>query len=99
MRNSPLAIVLALSSAAALRTAAYDPNLKLPYTEEWNLAVEQELGTVQSLTLNYVGSAGRRQLAGASYHLVGDYVHDDVHYALDLRLPANDRWRFGPERS
>jgi hypothetical protein len=46
---------------------AYDPNLKLPYTGQWNVAVEQSFGSQQSLTLNYVGSAGRRLLAQKFY--------------------------------
>ncbi len=57
-------------SAAAPYNApifAYDPDLRLPYTEEWNLAVEQGLGSVQSLTVNYVGSVGRRMLVQRLY--------------------------------
>jgi|HubBroStandDraft_6_1064221.scaffolds.fasta_scaffold00139_32 hypothetical protein len=41
---------------------AFDPNLKLPYTLEWNVAVEQGLGNKQALTVSYVGSGGRRLL-------------------------------------
>jgi hypothetical protein len=41
---------------------AFDPNLKLPYTLEWNVALEQALGNKQALTVSYVGSAGRRLL-------------------------------------
>lgn len=65
VQSTPLPDASALPYNAPI--FAYDPNLKLPYTEEWNLAVEQELGTVQSLTLNYVGSAGRRQLVQREY--------------------------------
>ncbi len=57
-------------SAAAPYNApiyGYDPNLKLPYTGEWNLAVEQALGKKQSLNVNYVASAGRRLLAQRFY--------------------------------
>ena len=39
---------------------AFDPHLKLPYTLEWNIAVEQSLGIQQKLTASYVGSSGRR---------------------------------------
>ena len=46
---------------------AFDPNLKLPYTMQWNFAVEQGLGANQTLTMSYVGSAARRLLATFSY--------------------------------
>jgi hypothetical protein len=36
-----------------------DPNLKLPRTYQWNIAVEQSLGSSQSLSLTYVGADGR----------------------------------------
>jgi Carboxypeptidase regulatory-like domain/TonB dependent receptor len=47
---------------------AFDPNLGLPHTLQWNVAVEQALGTQQSMTVSYVGAAGRRliQTAGVS---------------------------------
>jgi hypothetical protein len=44
---------------------AFDPQLNLPYTLEWNVAIEQELGKDQSLSASYLGSAGRRLLQTA----------------------------------
>jgi hypothetical protein len=41
---------------------AADPNLKLPYTHQWNVALEQELGATSALTVSYVGALGRRLL-------------------------------------
>lgn len=41
---------------------AFDPNLKLPYTLQWNVAVEQSLGKSQVFSLSYVGAAARRLL-------------------------------------
>jgi len=38
------------------------PNLKLPYTYEWNFTLEQALGSRQSLTASYVGAVGRHLL-------------------------------------
>jgi hypothetical protein len=40
----------------------FDPNLELPYTFEWNLALEQGLGKQQTVSATYVGAAGRRLL-------------------------------------
>ena len=41
---------------------AINPHLRLPYTLEWNVATEQGLGSQQTLSLSYVGAAGRRLL-------------------------------------
>lgn len=35
------------------------PNLRLPRTYEWNVAVEQSVGAEQSVTVSYVGALGR----------------------------------------
>jgi len=40
--------------------AATDPNLKLPYTLEWNVAIEQALGQQQGVSMTYAGATGRR---------------------------------------
>jgi hypothetical protein len=42
--------------------AASNPHLQLPYTLEWNVALEQALGKQQTISASYVGSAGRRLL-------------------------------------
>ena len=38
----------------------FDPNLKLPRTLEWNLALQQSLGLAQAITASYVGAKGTR---------------------------------------
>ncbi|HXW18026.1 MAG TPA: hypothetical protein VEJ39_06970, partial [Candidatus Acidoferrales bacterium] len=43
-----------------LSITGFDPNLKMPYTLQWNIAAEQSLGTNQTFSLSYIGSAGRR---------------------------------------
>jgi hypothetical protein len=46
---------------------AFDPNLRLPYTVQWNVSLEQALGSKQTVTLSYVGSTGKRLLAQLLY--------------------------------
>lgn len=41
---------------------AVDPNLSLPVTYQWNVAVQRQLGMNQSLTVSYVGARGRNIL-------------------------------------
>jgi len=41
---------------------AVDPNLQLPFTMQWNAAIEREVGSNQTLTVTYLGSDGRRLL-------------------------------------
>jgi hypothetical protein len=41
---------------------AVDPNLRVPFTVQWNAAIEQELGAKQTVTATYLGSDGRRLL-------------------------------------
>ena len=43
----------------------FDPNLRLPYTLQWNTAIEQSLGKQQTLTASYIGASGRRLLQTA----------------------------------
>jgi Carboxypeptidase regulatory-like domain/TonB dependent receptor len=45
----------------------FDPHLKLPYTVQWNVAVEQQVGDQQTLNLNYVASASQRLLTQNFY--------------------------------
>ncbi len=40
----------------------FDPNLKLPYTIQWNTTLDQSLGTNQLFTVSYVGASGHRLL-------------------------------------
>jgi hypothetical protein len=41
---------------------AFDPDLKLPRTYQWNVSVEQSLGARQTITASYLGAAGRKLL-------------------------------------
>jgi len=50
------------STGSLSQLFAFNPNLKLPYTLEWNIALEQALGRLQTLSATYIGASGRRLL-------------------------------------
>ena len=53
-------IPFSLNPPFGLISGMSDPDLKLPFTYQWNLAFQQSLGLNQSVTATYVGAAGRR---------------------------------------
>ncbi|HWR37388.1 MAG TPA: carboxypeptidase regulatory-like domain-containing protein [Clostridia bacterium] len=72
-KNLPYPVSAAQAAAPALPTQPYpatiasnvfatNPDLKLPYTLQWNVALQQSLGNNQTFTLSYVASAGRDML-------------------------------------
>jgi hypothetical protein len=63
--GAPPPITLASLACCGNTLTAFDPHLRLPYTLEWNLAVEQGLGSQQSVSATYLGSSGRRLLQTA----------------------------------
>ena len=48
---------------------AFNPDLKLPYTIQWNVALQQSLGRQQTMTLSYVAAAARRLLSSQLLNL------------------------------
>jgi len=59
---SEIAPPVIASTADIARFFTFNPDLKLPYTLEWNIALEQALGGKQTLSASYVGATGRRLL-------------------------------------
>src|SRR5262249_39663344 len=66
---TPFPLSLQDASAPAITTnppvttiLVADPHLKLPRTYQWNVALEQSLGSSQSLSLTYIGAIGRDTL-------------------------------------
>ena len=90
---APKPIVAANLSSDTL--FAFDPNVKLPYTLEWNIAVEQTLGKQQAVSASYLGSVGRRLIQSefiflpnpnlGSAILIGNSATSDYN-ALQLQL-------------
>ena len=72
-----------------------DPHLKLPRTYQWNVSLEQSMGSSQSLSLTYIGAIGRDLLRGTdlvnvnpNFQLValtGNTATSDYH-ALQLKF-------------
>lgn len=58
--NSAPPVIPAAATLAFLN--ALNPNLQLPYTLQWNVALEQALGRQQAFTVSYIGANGRRLL-------------------------------------
>jgi hypothetical protein len=46
-----------------------DPYLKRPYSDQWNVGVQQQVTSSSVLTANYVGSVGRRLDIGGAYNV------------------------------
>jgi hypothetical protein len=63
--QSAAPLIVAPSAATPGTLAGFDPRLRLPYTLQWNIAIDQGLGDEQTLTASYVGSAGRRLIQTA----------------------------------
>ena len=61
---------------------AFDPRLKMPYTLEWNLSLEQAITNQQTVSLSYIGAAGRRLLQTA------DVLNPNATF-FDARLIGN----------
>jgi hypothetical protein len=58
-----LPAIVAPNSTNGGTLAGFDPNLNVPYALEWNVALQQSLGSSQALTLTYVGAADRHLIA------------------------------------
>jgi len=81
-----------------LSITAFDPNLKMPYTLQWNLAVEQALGANQSFSLSYVGSGGHRlqeqqDIVGPNNNFATLYVITNGTYSSYNSMQAQFRRR------
>ena len=71
-----------------------DPHLKLPRTYQWNVALEQSLGSGQSLSVTYVGAIGRDLLRQTNLFVPGkvqaiglvDNTATSDYHALQLKF-------------
>jgi Carboxypeptidase regulatory-like domain/TonB dependent receptor len=49
-------------TASLFSFTVFNPEIKLPYTLQWNMALEQALGGQQTISVSYIGAVGRRLL-------------------------------------
>ncbi len=61
-----------------------DPNMKTPYSEQWNFGVQQLLSASTTLTLNYVGSSMHRMDVGGNYNVA---AYPDPTASITSRQP------------
>jgi hypothetical protein len=58
-----LPAIVAPNSTNGGTLAGFDPNLNIPYALEWNVALQQSLGSSQAMSLTYVGAADSHLIA------------------------------------
>jgi hypothetical protein len=67
-----------------------DPNLRLPYTIQWNASWEQGIGAAQTLSLSYVGANARRLLIVQNYQQsLADFPGAIVQLAVQRNLASS----------
>jgi len=86
--NTPLAPPPAITTVQPPYTnqniIGYAPGYTLPRTHEWNVSIEQALGSQQSLTLSYVGSIGRNLVRFSRFQgNTPRYSYLDVYSSVD----------------
>jgi hypothetical protein len=67
--NSWQGLQQAFAAPTLLRTLRYGfaPNLRLPFSVEWNVALEHQFAGSHAATLSYIGSTGHRLLRREAY--------------------------------
>jgi hypothetical protein len=64
---SPYLPVLSLQPPYSDQVYAFSPNLKLPRSYQWNVALEKSFAGKQAVSVTYVGQAGRDQLRKSAF--------------------------------
>lgn len=68
---------------------AFPAHLQLPYTLQWNAALEQALSRKQSVTISYVASNGRRLLQSRSQNLTSSNPQFGIVYYFPTGVTSN----------
>jgi Carboxypeptidase regulatory-like domain len=76
-----------------------DPNLKVPYTEQWSLSLDKGLSNTNTVTVSYVGNNGKKLLKSDYYGstsnplFTGFQLSDNNGYSSYNSLQIQDRGR------
>lgn len=83
--SNPTSYLPALTTQPPYQSAfGFAPNLKLPHSHQWNVAIEKSFGQEQALSLTYVGQAGRDLLRQEGI------PQPNSNFAGDFTLTRND---------
>ena len=78
------------STATLSNITAFNPTLRLPYTLEWNVALEQSMGKSQMISATYLGASGRRLLQTTEFS--GDSTNPEVGTAVFVDNTAQSNY-------
>jgi len=100
LSNVPLPLDEASARPAPFTTAlpmtsnfiGIDPNLKLPRTYQWNIAVEQSLGAGQTASVSYVGAVGHRLIRADSLFAPNPNFRSSVLLVKDIATSLTRAW-------
>ena len=67
-------------------TEGYDPNMKLPRSYQWNVALEKSFAGHQAISATYVGQAGRDLLRQEALY------QPNANFSGAFQLDRNDAW-------
>jgi hypothetical protein len=78
---APPSLIVPLTPPYPTLQELTSPNLTLPYTEQWNLSIDEALNSRNTLTASYVGNEGKKLLftgyyqGGAGYPINPDFAN------------------------
>jgi hypothetical protein len=84
--TSYLPTISSMPPYSASDTEGFDPNLKLPRSYQWNVALEKSFGGHQAISATYVGQAGRDLLRQEALY------QPNANFAGGFTLTRNDAW-------
>jgi hypothetical protein len=100
-QNVPFPLSTQQAAPAAFSTGppyanivVFEPNLKLPQTYQWNITVEQALGSDQTISLSYVSAVGRDLLRQEVLRLVNLPNPDFTRVAVERNAATSDYHAF-----